>query len=183
MTVGTEPVSALAVGHELKNRAEASTGSCHCLIVSSRPAYRQSLAETASQWGWETLVCATAEEAHRCLDRLFPQLAFVDLVGSEDQALKAVAEHAAGERRVLLVVCGHEEKLDEELWARQLGAWFYLPGPRESATIGLLCRDARTIVQTAQVAAQKAQQAAQRAQRGFASGERHNSCSKGMGAE
>ena len=160
----------------MKSRAEARTGFCHCLIVSSRPAYQRSLAETASQWGWETLVCATAEEAHRCLDHLFPQLAFVDLVGSEDQALRAVAEHAAAERRVLLVVCGHEEKLDEELWARQLGAWFYLPGPRESATIGLLCRDARTIVE-------KAQEAARKAQGALASGKRHNSCSKAMGEE
>jgi ActR/RegA family two-component response regulator len=147
---GMEAEGALAIGLESRNPSQVGEGYYHCLIVSSRTAYSEALAETASRSGWETSVCATAEEAHRCLEQLYPQLAFVDLVDSNEMALRGVARRAAESRRVLLVICGHEEKLAEELWARELGAWFYLPAPRESGTIGLLCRDARTIVATAQ---------------------------------
>jgi hypothetical protein len=74
------------------------------------------------------------------------QLAFVDLEGEQGAGFQALVRQLADQRQVLLVVCGHEQDGTEEVWARQLGVWFYLPGTCESSTIGLLCRDARSIV-------------------------------------
>jgi len=74
------------------------------------------------------------------------QLAFVDLEGEQGAGFQTLVRQLADQRQVLLVVCGHDEDGTEEVWARQLGVWFYLPGICELNTIGLLCRDARSIV-------------------------------------
>ena len=45
---------------------------------------------------------------------------------------------------LLLVICGHEGEVEEEIWARQLGVWLYVPGlsnaPAED--LSLLCQQA-----------------------------------------
>jgi hypothetical protein len=74
------------------------------------------------------------------------QLAFVDLEGEQGAGFQSLVRQLADQRQVLLVVCGSGRDGNEEVWARQLGVWFYLPGVSEAGTIGLLCRDARTIV-------------------------------------
>jgi hypothetical protein len=74
------------------------------------------------------------------------QLAFVDLEGEQGAGFQTLVRQLADQRQVLLVVCGHEQDGTEEVWARQLGVWFYLPGIADQNTIGLLCRDARSIV-------------------------------------
>jgi len=78
--------------------------------------------------------------------RMCTQLAFVDLEGEQGAGFQSLVRQLADQRQVLLVVCGNEQDGAEEVWARQLGVWFYLPGICELNTIGLLCRDARSIV-------------------------------------
>ena len=56
------------------------------------------------------------------------QLAFVDLEGVQGVGFQTLVRQLADQRQVLLVVCGHEQDGTEEVWARQLGVWFYLPG-------------------------------------------------------
>jgi hypothetical protein len=74
------------------------------------------------------------------------QLAFVDLEGEDAVGFQSLVRQLADQRQVLLVVCGRGQDGAEEVWARQLGVWFYLPGICDASTIGLLCRDARSIV-------------------------------------
>jgi hypothetical protein len=56
-----------------------------------------------------------------------------------------VAEEFAGRPGSLLVICGSEDSAEEELWARQLGAWVYLPGVASGDTLVSLCADARRL--------------------------------------
>jgi hypothetical protein len=43
------------------------------------------------------------------------------------------------------VICGSEDNVDEELWARQLGAWLYLPGVTDGDSLTSLCVEARRL--------------------------------------
>jgi hypothetical protein len=45
------------------------------------------------------------------------------------------------------VICGNEGRPQEEIWARQLGAWLYLPGVVESDDVAMLCGEARQIAE------------------------------------
>lgn len=122
-------------------------GLWHCLVASARPAHRRWLADAARRWGWDVSVCTTLAEAQRSIVRNRPQLAFVDLKRPEGEAFCALVEQIANECKTLLVICGNEEDGKEEIWIRELGAWFYLPGMQPGTSVGLLFRDARTIVE------------------------------------
>jgi hypothetical protein len=83
-------------------------------------------------------------------------LAFIDIArpldGSVSEA-RALAETLALRQGVLLAVCGRPADSgnmpgggdDEECWARQMGAFVYLPGVGSDAGITLLVDEARRI--------------------------------------
>jgi ActR/RegA family two-component response regulator len=126
--------------------ATKEVGSFHCLVASAQTVRQRLLAQSAKQWGWETTVCSDPAEAQWTVARMCTQLAFVDLEGEEGAGFQTLVRQLADQRQVLLVVCGNEQDGAEEVWARQLGVWFYLPGICDLNTVGLLCRDARSIV-------------------------------------
>ena len=45
---------------------------------------------------------------------------------------------------LLLVICGHDGDVEEEIWARQLGVWLYVPGLSNASSedLALLCQQA-----------------------------------------
>jgi len=57
--------------------------------------------------------------------------------------LREMAARTCGVNRSLLVVCGATADSDEELWARQLGAWAYLPGTTDLSSLKLVFAEAR----------------------------------------
>jgi ActR/RegA family two-component response regulator len=126
--------------------ATKGVGVLHCLVASAQTARQRLLAQSAKQWGWEATVCSDPAEAQWAVARMCTQLAFVDLEGEQGAGFQTLVRQLADQRQVLLVVCGHEQDGTEEVWARQLGVWFYLPGICDLNTVGLLCRDARSIV-------------------------------------
>jgi DNA-binding NtrC family response regulator len=140
-TVGTVTHRTASVGP-----ATTGVGVLHCLVASAETARQRLFAQSAQQWGWETTVCNNSADAQWAVARMCTQLAFVDLEGEQGAGFQPLVRQLADQRQVLLVVCGHEQDGVEEVWARQLGVWFYLPGICELNTIGLLCRDARSIV-------------------------------------
>jgi len=83
-------------------------------------------------------------------------LAFIDIAhpldGGADEA-RAMAETLAAGQGALLAVCGRPTDAggmpggadDEECWARQMGAFVYLPGVGSDAGIALLIDEARRI--------------------------------------
>ena len=128
-------------------RENGQVGLWNCLVASARLAQRHWLAEAARRWGWDVSVCSTPSDAARSIVRLSPQLAFVDLQRPEGEAFRELVSQIASECQTLLVVCGNEDDGKEEIWIRELGAWFYLPGIQPGASVALLFRDARTIVE------------------------------------
>lgn len=83
-------------------------------------------------------------------------LAFIDVAHPLDgriEEARAMAETLAGGQGVLLAVCGRPMDAgdmpggadDEECWARQMGAFVYLPGVGSDAGIALLVDEARRI--------------------------------------
>ena len=72
--------------------------------------------------------------------RTFVQLALVDLEHDFSGDAHTLAEQFASMTGMLLVVCGNDNDVEEELWARQIGSWLYLPGVDESTNVAPLVR-------------------------------------------
>ena len=81
-----------------------------------------------------------------------PRLAFIDLAhpldGRSDET-RAIAETLAEQRGVMLVICGGPPPVmdqvfggADEIWARELGAFVYLPGVGTDAGIALVVDEA-----------------------------------------
>lgn len=78
------------------------------------------------------------------------QLVIVDIahpVGERVSDSIEIAEEFAGRPGTLLVVCGSDDSVDEELWARQLGAWVYLPGVSGGDALMSLFAEARRVAE------------------------------------
>jgi DNA-binding response OmpR family regulator len=121
-----------------------------CLIVSTSTQRRELLSRAATDNGWKTVVSGDADSARRCTNRIVLKLAIVDLErpspaeSSRLRELTAELAHAGGP---LLVVCGAEGDVKQEIWARQLGAWLYLPGVAVAEAMALLSEQARYLIE------------------------------------
>ena len=118
-----------------------------CLIVSADAKRREMLEQAASSGGWQTLLCTNAAGAETALDRSLVQLAVVDLEGPDCLALRGIVDRLAHRGGLLLIVCGSDGDIDEEIWVRQSGAWLYLPGAIDGGNFALLCGEARHIAE------------------------------------
>jgi hypothetical protein len=117
-----------------------------CLIVSPDRAKREMISLAATEAGWDTIVCADEHHAMTAVARTRFEMAWVDLeVGPTVAALQGCCQAVAALPNVLLVICGHEDDQEEEIWARQLGVWLYLPGLSldHASEISLLCEQAQ----------------------------------------
>ena len=106
------------------------------------------LSESAREAGWDVIICADAETAAVAFRRMSFHFALVDLDlrGDTPRGFREFCEKlAADSPQLLLGICGHEECAPEEIWARQLGIWLYLPGTTNSAEMSLLCAQAMQI--------------------------------------
>lgn len=118
-----------------------------CLIVSADAKRRAMLERAAIDGGWKTFGCSDAGTALDHINRSFIDLGVVDLEGQTPDAFRPVVEKLTAQTGLLLIVCGHEGDMDEEVWVRQLGAWLYLPGVVASSNFALLCGEARQIAE------------------------------------
>jgi hypothetical protein len=138
------PVAADAVSSRGGRRAKL----LDCLVVSGDASRRSRFVAAVELAGW--LECESPEatgELRQTIDRDF-QLAIVDLaspLGDRVNDTIEIAEELAARPGTLLVICGSEDNVDEELWARQLGAWLYLPGVCDGDSLTSLCVEARRL--------------------------------------
>ena len=129
-------------------RSTRRTGMLDCLVVSGDSARRRRFEAAVELAGW--LECASPEtsgEIRQAIDRDF-QLVIVDIaspLGDRVSDSVEIAEEMAARPGTLLVICGSEDNVDEELWARQLGAWLYLPGVCDGDSLTSLCVEARRL--------------------------------------
>jgi len=117
---------------------ESSPARSGCLVFGLQSERRQFLVEAARSAGWD----AIEYDSDRI--EVGPQmfegqnLIIFDLEtgdGSTPTALQAPAERAAQQKGVLVVLCGNEGNVAEEIWARQMGVWLYLPGAVENVDL------------------------------------------------
>jgi len=124
------------------------TGVLDCVVVTGDASRRRRFEAAVELAGW--LECTSPEtngELRQAVDRDF-QLAIVDIaapLGNRVNDTIEIAEELAARPGTLLVICGSEDNVDEELWARQLGAWLYLPGVCDGDSLTSLCVEARRL--------------------------------------
>jgi len=123
----------------------AATGTLfQTLVVSADASRRKMLATAAGVSGWEAVECGDSGTAAGCMSWMCVQLAIVDMQGAPSN-FRSLVEKLARAPGVLLMVCGSEENAQEELWARQLGVWLYLPGVNAESDVASLCDEAREV--------------------------------------
>lgn len=131
-------------------KSVATRGLLECLIVSPRAKQREVLSRAATASGWASVVCSDADTARHLAQRIVVKLAFIDLEAGPLDMLVGLQEFAADLSRMgcpLLVVCGTDGDTQQEIWARQLGAWLYLPGMAGVEAMTQLCDEARGVVE------------------------------------
>ena len=151
-TVHSEFATALEQVHVVPFApSRSSTSLYRCLVVSASQTRREVLSEAAMDGGWDTAVFSDAEDALTEFRRTRFQLAFVDLDGfgaaPEEEFRDLCQQLAAVGSDLLLAVCGREGDGLQEIWARQLGVWLYLPGVIEGGGVAELCDEARGVVE------------------------------------
>lgn len=113
------------------SRIRRMAGLPKCLVATGDMAFRKRLHAATELAGWQECdVPSTAADLRAAADGEY-RLVLVDIanpIGDRVTDMVELAEEFAARPGTLVVVCGPEEGVDEELWARQLGAWCYLPG-------------------------------------------------------
>jgi DNA-binding NtrC family response regulator len=151
----------------LAKRAAKAIGTFQCLIVSADRRRSEMLEHAAIEGGWRTTVCLDAKQALAHVNRSFVHLAIVDLDGQDLQTFRPVLAQLTSLSGALLIVCGKEGDVEEEVCVRQLGAWMYLPGVVEGSNLALLCGEARQIAERLAKAAVELPRAAPAGQETF----------------
>lgn len=144
------PVTAVLPGSRATATRRAAAALQTCLVVSTSAQRAQRWVRAAHDEQWATIVCSTADEAHRQAIRNRIELALIDLQSAstaQEQTLRMLVERLAEQRGTLLAVCGNPDDSLGEVWSRQLGVWMYLPGIDTHSDIELLCSEARCILE------------------------------------
>lgn len=118
------------------------------LAVSSSSSRRALIREAADASAWDAILCRDAGEFLRAAFRHSVPLVIVDLperTSPEYWSLERAAEQVRQLSTGLVMVLGRENER-EEIWARSLGAWAYLPVVCESRELEVALCDARIAV-------------------------------------
>lgn len=112
-------------------RGSRNIGLQKCLVVTGEAGFRQRLQAATELSGWDECDAPESAVDLQAVVQGDYQLVLVDIaspVGDRVNDTVELAEEFAARPGTLVVVCGPEDGVEEELWARQLGAWVYLPG-------------------------------------------------------
>ena len=121
----------------------------HGLVLSASESTRNMISAAIAQAGWEPIVHADMPGAQQTIQRTRFQMAWVDVSHDPTSSeCRDLCETIAAMPDVLLAICGHADDPQEEIWARQLGPWLYLPGASldDNDEIRLLCEQALLIL-------------------------------------
>jgi len=127
-----------------------ATDALNCLVVAAEDGRRENLGFAAREGGWQVTLCPDSATAITKSSHSMVQMAIVDMTGaSESQvtSFRFTVEHLACSSRMLLLICGKLDDPREEIWARHLGVWMYLPGAIDGSDLVGLCAAAREAVE------------------------------------
>jgi len=126
--------------------ANDSCGVATCLIVTGDGDFRSALRSTIGRMAVRCSAPAALPEAEYLAD-LDHAFAIVDVcypLDGDHDGVRSLAETLAGSPATLLVIRGGTQDSDAvEVWARQLGAFVYLPGATSAAQIAALIVEVR----------------------------------------
>jgi hypothetical protein len=148
VSVGITSEEMRSLAGKADRRSGRAPGGMQCLVVSGDSGFRGRLGAVSDLS--ECATCATpvdVAELAGAIDGDY-QLVIVDIahpLGDRVNDTVEVAEEFASRPGTLLVVCGSEDSVEEELWARQLGAWVYLPGVSSGDALVSLFAEARRV--------------------------------------
>jgi hypothetical protein len=103
------------------------------------------LGRAATIAGWKTILCPDAEQCLAAWEHTPLKLAWIDMrapSAASGSGLREVCARLIKAPPLLVCVCGREDDPQEEIWARQLGVWLYLPDVTNSGELALLCEEA-----------------------------------------
>ncbi|MEQ8849108.1 hypothetical protein [Botrimarina sp.] len=102
-----------------------------CLLLAANAGRRAGLSKAAKSAGWRVLECDSATEATRQHQRWLTQLTAIDLGATAESVRKACQQFAESIRQSdrLLLIYDEPGSPETEVWARQNGAWAYVPSP------------------------------------------------------
>lgn len=134
---------------ELPLAALALPALLRCLVLSWSELRANGLRSAAENEQWRTIVCKDVDQFLRNVFQLNVPLTVIDLPRSDAAGyakMRKAATNACSVSDSLLVICGTEGEMAEEIWARQLGAWTYLPGASELSGLELIFEEARQAI-------------------------------------
>lgn len=120
-----------------------------CLVLTWSEGRAELLRSAARNESWQATVNVDVREFLRNMYLLRVPLTFVDLPESKSfgySVLREAAQRTTELGNSLVVICGLAGNPAEEVWARQLGAWAYLPGDNGLTGLELVFGDARKAV-------------------------------------
>jgi hypothetical protein len=124
-----------------------------CLVAGLSEERRALLISAAASAGWEAAGSDDVPSVQRETLLQPRQMVVVDLEaagGTAPEPLKKLCERLARQKDLLLVLCGNASNAMEEIWARQLGAWLYLPGVVDDSDLSSLFEEAGQIARRRQ---------------------------------
>ncbi len=127
-------------------RVVAPPGLLRCLIVSWSEQRAKRLQSAAAKEAWKAISCSDAQQFLRNVFQWKVPLTLIDLPQGDSADYPELQDATAKAKRAsdaLLVICGAGEDPEEELWARQLGAWSYLPEVSRPAALEWVFSEAR----------------------------------------
>ena len=125
----------------------APPGLLRCLILSWNEVRAEGLQRAAERQAWDALVCSNSAVFIKQLFRMKVPLTIVDLPEVSAAEYSKMRMASAKVREVsdaLLVVCAASAECDEEIWARELGAWAYMPEVPDPTSVDWVFEEARS---------------------------------------
>lgn len=128
--------------HALSVGGPADKPRCLLINLSDREFER-----SAASHGWACLTAETVDVALACLQSQTFQWVVLNVQGDDATAarFRRVGERCTELSSAILTVFGSEVDSSDEIWARQMGIWFYLSGMPDSSGFAWLCREAQDV--------------------------------------
>lgn len=143
-------LSVVRAEREPITRTDTRQGLYQCLVVSPSDDRCDQLLRAAVSGGWSVTARGDPDEAARTAARYRFELGIVDLQRESGLSRKGyckLAEILVQQTGFLLVLCGNESDVAEEIWAHQIGTWLYLPGVNDDSDLARVCSEARGAVE------------------------------------
>lgn len=143
--------SPLPRGTATPNRNAPPAASWPCLVTSTDEQLAQWISLAAQASGWSVVSCSSAKDSLRqAVLHDFP-LAMLDYGGdpAHRATLAELVRLLKSSTGSVQVVCEREPDVEcsGERWARESGAWLYLPDVNSSSDLAGVCREARSVVE------------------------------------